>query len=83
MLMAINLNTGVFSVETTDSQLYSGRVTPQGMSTVSGKPTGTDYYYYDADLIEHLEVSNVTGQTKTKYRLHGLREVDLDLAKHD
>lgn len=81
VLMAINLNTGSFSVETTEGQSYSGRVTPQGMGTVSGKPTGRGYYY-DADLLELVEVSNVTGQTKTKYRLNALREVKSDLPPH-
>lgn len=82
MLMAINHNTGSFSVETTDGQTYSGRVTPQGMATVEGKRTGREHHY-DANLLELTEVSDVTGQTKTKYRLNALREVQSGLPEHD
>lgn len=81
-LMAINHNTGSFTVEATDGKPYSGRVTPQGMVTVSGKRSGPGHHY-DADLIELEEVSNMTGQTRTKYRLNALREVEPDPEERD
>lgn len=76
-LVGINLRTGVFELhsQTHDPAKFSGKMTEAARSQVEGMPTGDDYRYV-ARIESTTAFSDLTDETKTKYRLQSIQPSD-------
>lgn len=74
-LIGVNLRTGIFELfDNVVGQRYSGQMSPEAKSEISGLPTGDDHFY-SAIVLKSIEYSTMTSDVTSSYRLLHIQTV--------